>query len=349
MSLFNFKNILVRELAWVMCSPNLLVPARQSLRHDNVLPLVWDADCRCYYQAFLAELQKLDQHPAALQAWMSSLTSTRLGIRFERYLAFWLSWIVPQASDLLPSVTLYQEETSGRTLGQLDFLWRDQERLSRHWEAAVKFYLYHPQQSGQQRDAAQWLGPNANDSFEAKLTRLLQHQIPIAQSAAAQRVVQARQWDLPLHSSVFLKGYLFYPVTTADADTASWRLGGDTRVLAPASEEVCGQRLSRAHLKGWWQQFPYRALPQVAPDSHWLVLPKRLWLAPLSLAKVDCAEQELSLYNTAQLQQYCESHFSRSQRSLMVAEMRQKHGQIHEIARGMLVHPDWPNLRQGPE
>jgi len=345
MSLFHFKNILVRELAWVMCSPNLLVPDKQSQRHADSLALVWDADCRAYFSRFQESLRQLDDDPRALQDWMAATASPRLGIRFERYLEYWLRWIAP-AQEMLKGLTLHEQ--GGRTLGQMDFLWRDHDNHTRHWEAAVKYYLYWPGDSAWTIGnglATRWLGPNANDCFEAKISHLLQHQIPIAHSEAAQQALAQRHWDSKVNSAVFLKGYLFYPLAEDDEKRETWRLGGQTKVIAPADHSVNGQCLSQAHLKGWWQKYPYTRLARVSPHSQWLVLPKQYWLAPFAVASQQTLdEMGLNLLDDGQLRRHCDAHFSTSQRSLMLLEILKKDNQLHEIARAMLLHPHWPNL-----
>lgn len=355
MSLFHFKNLYVRELAWVMCSPNLLAPSRRSQRGELELPLVWDADCRGYYQQFLSRLEQLDQSPEDLLAWLANLRSPRLGLRFEHYLHYWLRWIAPHSDALCHGLTLNEPGPGGRTLGQLDFLWRDQNGLTQHWEAAVKFYLYWPNMPAwhdANGEAAQWLGPNANDCFEAKLTHLRQRQLPIAASETARQALQQGNWSLPAHSAAFVKGYLFYPLAADNVSesTATWRLGGETRVIAPSSNAILEQPLSRAHLKGWWQHFSAQQLrmPRVSPHSQWLVLPKQYWMAPLCAPSVaDLAALQLSLFDDQQLQQFAQSHFQHSPRSLMIVEMKNEPESVYEISRGMLTHPEFPFLRTG--
>jgi len=352
MSLFHYKNLYVRELAWVMCSPNLLVPTRRSQRSALELPLVWDSDCRAYYQRFASRLDQLESDPSELLEWLSDLKSSRIGLRFEHYLHFWLRWIAPGADAVCKGLTLTDTATSGRTLGQLDFLWRDSSGATQHWEAAVKFYLYWPFSpvwQSKDGDTAQWLGPNANDCFEAKLTHLRQRQIPIAASEIAQQTLQQSRWSLPAHSSAFVKGYLFYPLADASSQTqdamATWKLGGETRVLAPAASEISAQPVSRAHLKGWWQAYPIQHLPSVSPHSQWLVLPKLYWLAPVTVAsRRELERLSLELFDQAQLMRYCDSHFQASQRSLMIVEMKTDGAGLHEISRGMLTHPSFPFL-----
>jgi len=345
MSLFHFKNIAVRELAWVMCSPNLLAPAKHSALGGEGLPLVWDADCRAYYQRFYNALCALDHHPQALHDWLQGVKSPRLGIRFERYLEYWLRWIVARETDVLKGVSLRDSSAQGRTLGQLDFVWRDDSNNTRHWEAAVKFYLYYPKGKTEREIHSYWLGPSANDSLEAKIAHLIEHQIPIGNSPVADRELALRHWTAPLVSAAFLKGYLFYPLAELSSEQDTWRLGGATRVMAPHQQTVLEQQLSRAHLKGWWVRFPYAALPRVASQSRWLILPKRYWLAPFRVeSAADLQALGLRLFDDLQLQHHCETQFSDSQRSLMVLEMLATQDACHEIARGMILHPLWPEF-----
>jgi hypothetical protein len=338
MSLFHFNNPLVRQLAWVMCSPNLLAPLKKSERRANAPELVWDISCRQYYQRFQDQLLRLDQDPTVLQEFMRGCGSPRLGIQFECLLEYWLRWIVAEPQDLQTGLVL--QKPGEQTVGQLDFVWHDAEQAW-HWEAAVKFYLYHPGLS-----QPNWLGPNANDSFESKLNHLIQHQLPVAHGELARQLFADTRFA-QLRSALFLKGYLFYPLAQDPADpAASVRLGGNTRAYPARSQQVIGMPLSAAHLKGWWQHFPYRSMPRVSTNSAWLVLPKSLWLGPQCFEPQQLQQQGLQLLDDNALQTYCGTHFKDQQRALMILEMTEKHGRYYEISRGMLVAPTWPDLPQ---
>lgn len=338
MSLFHFKNPLVRQLAWVMCSPNLLAPLIKSERQSDTPELVWDASCRQYFQRFQQQLMQLEQHPEPLQAFMQGSRSPRLGIQFERLLEYWLRWIAGDERNLQSNLVL--QRPGDQTLGQLDFVWRENGQTW-HWEAAVKFYLYH---AGGETE--HWLGPNANDSFEAKLQHLMQHQLPVAQSELARQCLAETPFSEP-RSALFLKGYLFYPLADAAADPAhTMRLGANTLVRRADSERVLSLPLSAAHLKGWWQHYPYLGLPRVSEHSSWLPLPKSHWLGPQCFDARQLQQLKLAPLDETGLAAYCATHFERSQRALMLLEMLPKHECYYEISRGMLVAPAWPNLEK---
>ena len=176
-----FKHPIVRELAFSIASPPLLAhwPESLALATNHLNPaqdieLPDDSFWQQHFVNYLPRLQQLEAHPLALEQHMLTLRNTRLGIRFEHLLAFWL-----QDSAYHPFTLLGQgiKRMEGqRTLGEIDFLILNQDTQNiEHWEVAIKFYL-----GEDNLQAEHWLGPNRRDSLDRKLKHLCQHQFNVS-------------------------------------------------------------------------------------------------------------------------------------------------------------------------
>lgn len=201
-----FKHPIVRELAFSIASPPLLAhwPELLALATNHLTPaqdieLPDDSFWQLHFVNYLPRLQQLDAHPLPLEQHMLTLRNTRLGIRFEHLLAFWL-----QDSAYHPFTLLGQgiKRMEGqRTLGEIDFLILNQDTQKiEHWEVAIKFYL-----GEDSLQAEHWLGPNRRDSLDRKLKHLCQHQFNV--SHTNDHTINLRR--------AIVKGRLFYPAGTA--------------------------------------------------------------------------------------------------------------------------------------
>lgn len=108
-----------------------------------------------------------------LVAFLRERAEHRVGHYFENLIHFWLIHIrrVRMLAHRLPV------RDENRTLGELDFVFRDEQDRLNHWEVAVKFYL---QTLSTDRDVPQYLGPNTTDSLNRKITRMQEHQLPLS-------------------------------------------------------------------------------------------------------------------------------------------------------------------------
>lgn len=141
-----FRHQIVRDLAWAIASPPLMI--------------LDDPGCRWYddqwyqyqYSVSVPWLKALDRQPEQLQQRVDSLRDRRMGKYFETLWAFWLEQetryeVIQQNLPL---------RGDGDTLGELDFLLLDKTTGKYlHWEMAVKFYLG----VGDTRSQASWDGP----------------------------------------------------------------------------------------------------------------------------------------------------------------------------------------------
>ncbi|WP_028239325.1 DUF1853 family protein [Stutzerimonas azotifigens] len=240
----------VRDLAWVLLAPPLLLATPAPQRH----PL---QESRWYRQpGLLADWllhQELD--PAALENWLARASNRRLGLYYERLWQFALS----RAPDVELLAANLPIRLGGQTLGELDLVLRDPAGVQ-HCELAIKFYLRRAGADPLRHDS--WVGPGGRDRLDLKLARLQQHQLGL--SATAEGLATLRELtEHDLAASLWLGGYLFAP----------WP--GDTGAPAGANP---------THLRGRW--VPRRDWGTViaAMDGPWQPLPRAAWLAPARLA-----------------------------------------------------------------
>lgn len=170
----------------------------------------------------------LDQRPG----------SYRVGRYFEALVEYWLRH-VRKLEIIAASMQLKDGKV---TVGEIDFLYRDEEHALVHCEATVKFFLCVPGHS-----PSEFPGPNANDNYEAKLTKLFDDQL-----GRSEQFVPEVEQRLGI-----MKGMLFYRK-------------GDPTVAVP-------QRLSPAHQRGGWLRV--NELDALSGEVF-AIAPKPNWLAP---------------------------------------------------------------------
>ena len=153
---------ILRDLQWAVQSPSLIKNAVSA--------------------AILGDFE-LSQ----LEEFFKSQNSGQVGRYFEALIEFWLSKI--RKVEMVERGLQVQDGT--RTLGELDFVFRDEEGVLTHWETAVKFYLHHE---------GSFVGPNAKDTLERKFRHLTEQQIQLGKE------------EMPEieKSEVFIKGCLYY-------------------------------------------------------------------------------------------------------------------------------------------
>jgi len=98
----------------------------------------------------------------------------KVGHYFESLIECWLERI--RGCEIIAH--RQQVIEAGKTLGELDFVFRDEEGRLNHWETAVKFYLCDPEN---RVDGSCFIGPNTADTLERKYRRLTEHQLPLSE------------------------------------------------------------------------------------------------------------------------------------------------------------------------
>lgn len=187
----------------------------------------------------------------ALDTFLGDNRPHRVGRYFEQLVHFWLVHV--RGVDMLGAGL--QIRDGKRTIGELDFVYRDEAGIVVHCEVAVKFFLHH-----RRHGHSHFPGPNASDSFEAKTNKMFDQQLELSREHFPQ--VQRRQ--------AFMKGMCFYGSTRPQA-------------LPP--------RMNPDHGSGTW--IYSQSLDQLS-DHHaaaGLIVQKPHWLAPV----VDAQLREMSL------------------------------------------------------
>ena len=194
-----FNHPMVRQLAFTIASPNLLCHLPQSLAIQHSFQLHSDLTWRQHFQNYLPRLQQLDESPEPLLLFMSRLKSTRLGLRFENLLWFWLQEDQYHSYQLLGHSI--QKIEGAKTLGELDFLVLNKETQQiEHWEVALKYYL-----GEGQLNLEQWIGLNREDTLSAKLYHFTDKQFQFSEALDCK--IQQR--------FAVLKGQLYLPLNLA--------------------------------------------------------------------------------------------------------------------------------------
>jgi uncharacterized protein len=194
------NNPYVRDLAWALYSPALLV----SLPNDSAYN-EYSLNQQTASTLELQWLMQLDHNPHPLIELLNQRHSTRLGIYFESLWRFYLS---TQQSLLAHNL---QVNDKHQTLGEMDFLYKTTSsshpprHAINHAEAAVKFYLGCPNAYRENTDAAlltdrestqkvpadwaAWIGPNAKDRLSLKMPHMLNHQLRLTRHPLAKQLM----------------------------------------------------------------------------------------------------------------------------------------------------------------
>ena len=193
---FEFKHPLVRQLAFVVASPNLITHTPATLDIQHAFELHKDEHWIALYQQYLPRLNALDSHPQPLIDFLAQLKSTRLGLRFEYLMWFWLADSQYHHYQLLEHSL--QIISGKNTLGELDFvLLNTKTQEIEHWEVALKYYL-----AETDLKLAHWYGLNRSDTLARKLNHFTQKQFQFE---------QAKQYNIQKRFAV-IKGQLYIPL-----------------------------------------------------------------------------------------------------------------------------------------
>ncbi|MFH6564422.1 DUF1853 family protein [Pseudomonas kulmbachensis] len=299
----------VRDLAWVILAPPMLIQTPWPQRH----PLA-GSDWVQAPEQLERWLRELDQHSEPLQHWLELATTRRLGRYYERLWQF--------AVQHAPGVELVAANLpirlGGHTLGELDLLLRDREGVH-HLELAIKLYL--GPQDGDGTDPAQWLGPGSNDRLDRKLKHFSQHQLPMSGRPESREILASL--DIQTFSAhLWLGGYLLYP----------WP--GEASSPAGANPQ---------HLRGrWLHQRDWPAFARQSPAGCWQPLPRHAWLAPAHYGPE-------GIWTAQQLDIWLTELHPQAPAQLLVRLGENEDGDWEEAERLFLVSDFWPNVPGTPE
>lgn len=205
-SWLQFKHSLVRQLAFCIASPNILTQIPEDLRLQHTFALHNDQYWHMLYQRYEPRLQQLDLQPQPLIDFLARLKSTRLGLRFEYLLWFWLQDQSYHPYQLLGHSIQKIEGTT--TLGELDFLlFNQQTQEIEHWEVALKYYL-----GEGLLGLTQWFGLNRQDTLQRKLQHFTDRQF---------QFVEANSYKIQRKFAI-IKGQLYLPSYHKENQLPTW-------------------------------------------------------------------------------------------------------------------------------
>lgn len=243
----NFRQTAVRDLAFALASPPLLSQWPTEFAPHRIIDLPDHQFWQSHFQRYLPRLLALDADPTELNQSLAKLPSSRLGIRFEALLSFWLNDDCGEWHDFELLAKNIQLKDGKRTIGEVDFVIGNKITGEiEHWELSLKFYL---------GEAAlrpyEWRGLNDRDTFGRKIKHTLEKQFNVDQidlPELGKRTIDKRV--------AIFKGRLFYPDQVTDS-----------------AKETSSSWLHPEHLQGSWG---YRLPTEVS----WRRAARREWLTP---------------------------------------------------------------------
>jgi hypothetical protein len=276
---------LLRDLAWAVNSPSLIrdelaQPHTRSYRLDPAT-----VDVEHLHESFADHCER------------------RVGRYFERLVVYWLRHV--RGLEIIAQTFPVRE--GGRTLGEIDLVFRDELGRVTHWELAVKFYLDASKDDSQSDGAGiRLIGPNARDSFEEKMNRMYGHQLRLSEQHFPD--VEAR--------SAFVKGRIFYRDPDAPFDNPP-------------------ERLSPQHLRGsWLHASDIELIPR--DPAGFRALPKPFWLSPETSELADT-----SILGRSELIETLGKHFEQQDRPVLVSQLVASGEGLTESRRFFVVSDAW--------
>ncbi len=278
---------LLRDLAWAVNSPSLIQEEIEEGDPRSIRLEPATVDVNHLHETFADHGER------------------RVGRYFERLIVYWLRHV--RGLDVIAQTFPVRE--GGRTLGEIDLVFRDELGRVNHWELAVKFYLDASGVDWQSDGpSARLIGPNARDSFEEKMNRMYGHQLRLSERHFPD--VQVRR--------AFVKGRIFY----RDRDAPGGNLP---------------KRLSPGHLRGcWFHASDIELIPHDA--AGFLVLAKPFWLSAETSHRTDA-----SILGQARLIETLEEHFDQQDRPVLVSQLAANGEGLTESHRFFVVSDAWPS------
>ena len=295
----------LRDLIWAVTSPSLLAP----LPH---WPGSFDPALTTNDQQRL-----LNTCTAALDAHLAARETRFLGSYFE---ALWEFFFLQQPRFDVIAKNL-QIRDGNKTLGELDFVVFDQQTNTHlHLELAIKFYLgiKEPNDFPYTDGEHLWVGPQARDRLDLKVSRTLEHQLKLS----AHPLTRARLETYGVNTvepKFLVKGYLFQPST-----------------VLPLPEYV---NSTTGHA-GWLKVSELPHLLDACDDPHryaWHVLQKRHWPAP------PYPENLLAALSGEALLDEVQSLLARENRPYMIVMTHRAQAGRSVHKRYFVTPDDWPD------
>lgn len=230
--LLTIRRRLVRDLAWsVLIGPIVRPIAPRAIAPRSIasalaaessygepVPL-WSSPERWFgdglvlesWERFRRHLAHLDDDPSALERWMAGSDRRRHGLRYERFLAYYLEWH-PEVELLVHDLAVQGRD---RTLGQFDFVYRLAGCIV-HLEVAIKYYM----RLGRPWETQRCLGTDLVDRLDRKLAHGLARQLRLSNTEEGERVLAAADIPRVDERRFVVRGLLFDPLGRLDGDGA---------------------------------------------------------------------------------------------------------------------------------
>jgi hypothetical protein len=191
-----------------------------------------------------------------------------------------------EASESLQLIArnLQLQGEDGNTLGEMDFILRDDSRkVHVHLEVALKFYLVHKEHKGTD-GAFSFPGPDARDNWPRKLQRLTTHQLRLSDRSVVKSTLLQSFGIEQIEVAHAIYGCLFDHI---DAQVAG---------VAPAIDNAGCRR-------GRWLRISEIEKLGLRGGERMTIVPKPLWPVPLTgplLATLPDVSQEQLLSSAQQ-------------------------------------------------
>ena len=228
----------LKALSWVMTQPGLI----EGLPGGHE-PLLESGDPRL--SALLA------RDPAGLFRLLSGPRAHKIGIAFEALML----WGLEQGLGYRCIARDVQIQDGKRTMGALDFILEAPDGTHEHWELAYKLFL----QCDDGLDWPSWLGPRGRDRLDAKLNRMLTHQLPLSKTPQAHALLKSLGVDEIRRHRLMVQGVLFGP----------W--GGGARRATGGHQTAQGR---------WLRPSQIPDLARSRPHTTWVQRQRPLWFGP---------------------------------------------------------------------
>lgn len=280
--------------------------SRSLIKHDSTTPLLSAVEQERLIRGDYAE----DFH--RFLARRSATMNHKVGLYFEVLVEFLLTNVIKGRMIHCGQQVI----ENGRTVGEVDFIFEHDSQIW-HLEAAVKFYLF-DSEACSIRDRL--VGPNSSDSFESKMERMFDVQLPLSQTYFPEVTKRL----------AFVKGVIFYPHHLFSPGMSSRSVVIDHLDLP--------DRLNGWHQKGvWCRASDCHSFLQQRKTDQYVLRRKPSWLSDLC-RPLDSTD----LFSGSQMTTYLGQHFRNSKRPLMLSALSKVEGCFQEVDRVFVVDDTWP-------
>ena len=231
----------LNALRWVMTQPGLL----EGLPGGHE-PLMGGDDPR-----LIQLIHSTEEDASEFMSLVNGPRGHKVGIAFEAL----MQWGLEQGLGYQCLARDVQVMDDKRTMGALDLILTAPNGEHEHWELAYKLFL----QVDDGLAWSSWLGPGGRDRLDTKVTRMLNHQLPLSTRPEAVEALNRLGVTEISRRRVVLQGVLFTPWGASGIRAVSAHLPAQGRWIRPS--QVSRMLMDR-------------------PDSMWVKREKPHWFGP---------------------------------------------------------------------